>query len=122
MKDFRSYRAQGDARRAADGAEEKRTASGAAAAGKGGAAPEAGGREHSFEGEAAALAKKALNAYNGRSEGAVLAEIVREAERMKRAGTLSDADLEAFYAQFSPLLDGGQQRKFRAVIERLKRI
>ena len=122
MKDFRSYRAQEDARRAADGAEEKRTASGAAAAGKGGAAPEAGGREHSFEGEAAALAKKALNAYNGRSEGAVLAEIVREAERMKRAGTLSDADLETFYAQFSPLLDGGQQRKFRAVIERLKRI
>lgn len=108
VKDFKSYREEDGARRAAQNA----------AGGEGQKTPDG----KPAESEAAELARKALAAYNGRSEGAVLAEIVKQAEAMKRAGTLSNDELDAFYRQFSPLLEGMQQKKLRSVIERLKRI
>ena len=52
----------------------------------------------------------------------MLRNILSEAERSKRAGTLSNAEIDAFYEQFSPLLDGGQRRKLKSVVDRLKRI
>ncbi len=106
MKDFRSYRREEESRGRTEQTE--------------GAQAQSGGIPS--DGEAAELARKALAAYNGSSEGTVLAEIVRQAEAMKRAGTLSNDDLDAFYRQFSPMLEGAQQKKFRSVIERLKRI
>lgn len=74
------------------------------------------------EGEAAELARKALAAYNGKSEASVLLEILRQAEAGKRAGTLTNADIDLFYKQFSPMLEENQRRKFQTVIERLKKI
>lgn len=117
VKDFKSYREEDGARRAAQNAAD-RTAGQGAAGGEGQKTPDG----KPAESEAAELARKALAAYNGRSEGAVLAEIVKQAEAMKRAGTLSNDELDAFYRQFSPLLEGMQQKKLRSVIERLKRI
>ena len=116
MKDFRSYRQGEEARRASEGASGKTAGEKAEYGGAGGAGT------MPLEGEAAELARKALSAYNGKSESSVLGEIVRQAEKMKRAGTLSNAELDAFYAQFSPMLDGGQRKKFRSVIERLKKL
>ncbi|MBE7101103.1 MAG: hypothetical protein E7364_05780 [Clostridiales bacterium] len=71
---------------------------------------------------AADLTKKLAAAYNGKSNAAMLQNILREAEKSKRAGTLSDAEIENFYQSFAPMLDGAQRKRLRAVVERLKNI
>ena len=48
--------------------------------------------------------------------------IISEAERGKREGTLTNADLDNFYTALSPLLDGFKKRKLKEVIMRLKSI
>lgn len=78
-----------------------------------------GGEENSG---AAELTKKIAAAYDGKSSGAMWADILREAERSKRAGTLSNAEIDEFYRQFAPLLDEGQRRQLKSVVEKLKKI
>ncbi len=74
------------------------------------------------EGSAEALTKKLAAAYNGKSNMAMLKSILEEAERSKRAGTLSNEEIEQFYQSFAPMLNGFQRRQLREVVERLKRI
>lgn len=68
------------------------------------------------------LTRKIAAAYNGKSNMAMLQSILNEAEKSKRAGTLSNEEIEAFYQSFAPMLDGFQRRRLRAVVERLKSI
>ena len=68
------------------------------------------------------LTKKIASAYNGKSNAAMLQSILEEAERGKRAGTLSNEEIEAFYQSFAPMLDGFQRKRLRAVVQRLKEI
>lgn len=68
------------------------------------------------------LTKKIASAYHGKSNTDIFRSILAEAERGKRAGTLSNEEIEAFYQSFSPMLDGLQRRKLRAVVDRLKEI
>ncbi len=75
-----------------------------------------------LENSATELTKKIAAAYNGKNSSEMLMNILNEAEKSKRAGTLSNEEIDSFYEQFSPLLDGGQRRKLKTVVERLKRI
>ena len=59
---------------------------------------------------------------NGKSEGQLLHTIIAEAERGKREGTLTNADLDNFYSALSPLLDGFKRKKLKEVIIKLKNI
>ena len=68
------------------------------------------------------LTKKIASAYNGKSNAAMLQNILREAEKNKRAGTLSNEEIDKFYESFSPILDQAQRKRLRAVVERLKNI
>ena len=68
------------------------------------------------------LTKQLARAYNGKSNADMLKNILAEAEKGKRAGTLSNEEIEAFYQSFSPMLDGSQRRRLRAVVDRLKEI
>ncbi len=68
------------------------------------------------------LAKKIAQAYDGKSNLEMLRNILVEAERSKRAGTLSNEEIENFYQSFSPMLNGLQRRQLRGVIDRLKEI
>ena len=68
------------------------------------------------------LAKKISSAFHGKSDAEMLKNILYEAEKSKRAGTLSNEEIEAFYQSFSPMLDGMQRRYLRTVVDRLKRI
>ena len=68
------------------------------------------------------LAKILSKAMNGKSERQILGTIIAEAERGKREGTLSNADLDNFYNALSPLLDGFKKKKLKEVIARLKAI
>ncbi len=68
------------------------------------------------------LAKVLSKAMNGKSEGQLLHTIIAEAERGKREGTLTNADLDNFYNALYPLLDGFKRKKLKEVIIKLKNI
>ena len=81
----------------------------------------AGGSAQSYN-HTVELAKVLSKAMNGKSEGQLLHTIIAEAERGKRDGTLSNADLDNFYNALSPLLDGFKRKKLKEVIIKLKNI
>ena len=68
------------------------------------------------------LTKKIAASYNGKSSATMLKNILVEAEKSKRAGTLSNEEIERFYQSFAPMLDGFQRRALRNVVEKLKEI
>ncbi len=68
------------------------------------------------------LTKKIAAAYNGKSDMAMLKNILAEAEKSKRAGTLSNEEIEGFYQSFSPMLNGFQRRQLREIVDKLKKI
>ena len=38
----------------------------------------------------------------------------------KNEGTLTNAEIDAFYKQISPMLDGAKRKKLQKIVERLK--
>ncbi|MDE7167943.1 MAG: hypothetical protein K2O28_03740 [Clostridia bacterium] len=68
------------------------------------------------------LAKVLTKAMAGKNEGQILHTIISEAERGKREGTLTNADLDNFYNALAPFVDGFKRRKLKEVIVRLKSI
>ena len=68
------------------------------------------------------LTRKIAAAYHGKSNADMMRNILQEAEKSKRAGTLSNAEIENFYQTFSPMLDNAQRKKLRVIVERLKKI
>ncbi|MBE5746841.1 MAG: hypothetical protein E7352_01555 [Clostridiales bacterium] len=103
MKSFKEY-----SRQAADVANAQNSEDGGVKTQEGGTAEE--------------LTKKIAAAYHGKSNATMLKSILEEAERSKRAGTLSNEEIEAFYQSFAPMLDGFQRKRLRAVVQRLKEI
>ncbi len=72
--------------------------------------------------DAEELTRKIASAYNGKSNADMLKSILAEAEKSKRAGTLSNEEIEAFYRNFSPMLNGFQRKQLRSVVDKLKDI
>ena len=68
------------------------------------------------------LAKAISKAMNGKSQGQLLSTIIAEAERGKRNGTLTNADLDNFYNALAPIVDGFKRKKLKEVITQLKNI
>ena len=68
------------------------------------------------------LTKKIASAYNGASNADMLKNILMEAEKSKRNGTLSNEEIETFYQTFSPMLDAQQRKRLRVIIDKLKQI
>ncbi len=66
--------------------------------------------------------KKAASALENKGEEDVLREIYARAEAAKRAGTLSNAEIDAFLTQISPMLDEKQRKKLAKLAAHLKRI
>lgn len=115
MQDFRSYAA---------GSPESRGGAGAQ-----GGAPKGGAEVHRAAGgkdgipdDVASAAKTMAALFEGKGEGEVLRAIYKEAERSRRAGTLSDADLDRFCAAVAPMLDAAKRKKLEQVIAKLKKI
>lgn len=68
------------------------------------------------------LIKNVAASMQGRSQSDIMKAIIEEAERGKRAGTLTNADLDNFYNLMAPTLDGFKRQKLKSIIARLKRI
>ena len=72
--------------------------------------------------DVADMAKKMAAAFDGKGEGDLLRAIYKEAEKGRKNGSLSDADLDNFYAALSPMLDGAKSKKLAFVISKLKKM
>lgn len=66
--------------------------------------------------------KAIVSRFAGRPEGELMREIYSRAVQGKRAGTLTNEQIDAFYAQFSPMLDGAKRRRLQKLVEELKRM
>ena len=70
----------------------------------------------------AQLANYIARAMSGKNEGQIWRQILAEAEKGKREGRLSNADLDNFYNTVYPMVNGAQRKKLKEVIARLKQI
>ena len=68
------------------------------------------------------LTKKIAAAYHGRSNADMFRQIIAQAEEGKRNGTLTNEEIDNFYAAFSPMLDSTQSKRLRAIVNKLKEI
>ena len=68
------------------------------------------------------LTAQIAQAYNGKSSAEMLKNVLIQAEQSKRAGTLSNEEIENFYQSFAPMLDSAQRQKLRAIVDKLKEI
>ena len=60
--------------------------------------------------------------YEGKSADDVMSQIILEAERGRRNGTLSDKDIDNFASKVTPLLNEKQRKMLSAIVLRLKNI
>ncbi len=68
------------------------------------------------------IVKRVVGKYEGQSSMEMMKNILVEAERAKREGTLTNEQIDGFYAQFSPMLNGIQRKKLQEIVARLKEI
>ena len=67
-------------------------------------------------------AQKVAGMYEGKSESDMLKAIYAQAVEGKQNGTLTNEQIDAFYQQFSPMLDGAKRKKLQKIVEQLKRM
>ncbi len=67
-------------------------------------------------------AKKLAASFQGKGEGELMRAIYSRALEGKRNGTLTNEQIDAFYAQFAPMLDSGKRKKLAKVVEELKKM
>lgn len=60
--------------------------------------------------------------YNGASETELMQAIIKEAEKGKRNGTLSNKDIDNFANMLAPLLDEKKRSYLKKVVAQLKKI
>ena len=65
-------------------------------------------------------AQSAAARYNGKNENELVGEIFARAAEGKKNGSLTNAEIDAFYQQIAPMLDGGKRKKLQKLVEKLK--
>ena len=58
--------------------------------------------------------------FEGASEDEIISAIVSEAEKGRRNGTLTDANIDEFYRTLAPMLDAKSLKKLQRVVRYLK--
>lgn len=59
-------------------------------------------------------------AYEGKSADEIMKAILKEAEKGRKNGTLSDKNIDDFSAMISPMLTAEQRKTLERVVKRLK--
>ena len=83
-----------------------------------------GGEKKDNEGEIdfAKEAEKLSRGYEGARESDMMKAIYEKAVEGKRAGTLTNEQIDAFVKQFAPMLNGVQRKKLQKIVAELKKI
>ena len=79
-----------------------------------GSAGRAGGEDWSKE------AQMYASHYNGKNETELVRDIFSRAAEGKRNGTLTNEQIDAFFAQFAPMLDSAKKKKLQKLVNQLK--
>ncbi len=66
------------------------------------------------------LLKSLAKKYEGASEDDIISAIMREAEKGRKKGTLSDSDIDNFANMIYPMLNASQRKKLGEVVEKIK--
>ena len=67
------------------------------------------------------LLKNLAEKYEGASETELISAIVKEAEKGRKNGTLTDSDIDNFVKTLYPLLNANQKKRLDAVISKIKK-
>ena len=59
--------------------------------------------------------------YEGASENELLSEIMKEAEKGRRNGTLTDSDIDRFKSMLEPMLNSSQRAKLNKIVDKIKK-
>ena len=65
---------------------------------------------------------KMAEKFNGRSPAELYGAVIEEAKKRKKAGTLSNQEIDSFYSALAPILDDEKKKMLQKVIEKLKKI
>ncbi len=60
--------------------------------------------------------------FDGKSQDDLYKAILEEAEKGKRAGTLTNQDIDSFASYIAPFLDAKKQKYLNKIVARLKEI
>ena len=63
---------------------------------------------------------KFASAYEGKSADEVMSAILAEAEKGKKNGTLTDADVDKFVSTVSPFLTDKQRKMLNVIVKKIK--
>ena len=66
------------------------------------------------------MLKNFAKKYEGASEDKLISEIMKEAEKGRKNGTLTNAEIDRFKNMLSPMLNSEQRKKLENVVEKLK--
>lgn len=72
-------------------------------------------------GEAFETVKRIAEKYEGASESELLSAILSEAVKARAAGNLSDAEIDSFVEQISPMLNDLQRKRLASVVGKIKK-
>ena len=75
-----------------------------------------------FDGDLFKTVTETAKKFDGKNGNDILKAIYAEAERGKKNGTLSNADLDNFAAALAPMLDDKKKSLLKKVIAELKKI
>ena len=62
----------------------------------------------------------AMKRYSGMSESQLVTEMLARAAEGREKGTLTDGDLDDFYAKAAPMLSNAQREKLKGLVDSLK--
>ncbi len=68
------------------------------------------------------LLKNFVKDYEGKSQQQIIDEIIKVAQKNRREGKLSNADLDNFYNMLYPMLNGSQKEQLTQIIDSLKKL
>ena len=81
-----------------------------------------GGGKTKISDENKKLMVELLRQYGGKSKQELMQAIILQAEKSRREGKLSDAELDAFASMLYPSLDAKGKKELDEVISRIKKI
>ena len=83
--------------------------------------PEHGDDVPAFDGDVMSTFARLAEKYEGKSGDELIAAIIKEAERSRKNGTLTDEDIDKFSAAISPMLSAKQKIMLGAVVSKIKK-
>ena len=80
------------------------------------------GEDLNLSGDPFEMLGKLSAKYEGKSSEEIMRAIIFQAEKSRKAGKLTDSDIDNFASSVAPLLNDKQRKTLTTIVERLKKI